>query len=171
MDAVLLTIYTLIVLALIGVVLLQRSDGGALGIGGGGGGFMTGRGAANALTRTTSVLAFLFFAMSLLLAIRAGGGEDADSIADQLTGAGQEAPAAVEPGEYTTDELLNSLSADEETPAPANDAAPAAGSEPETVESLIEDLGGEAPAAAPEAEADAAPQDGSDAAEEEAPQQ
>ncbi|MCB2098154.1 MAG: preprotein translocase subunit SecG, partial [Parvularculaceae bacterium] len=56
MHAVLLTVHALIVLALIGVVLLQRSDGGALGLGGGGGGFMSSRGAANVLTRTTSIL-------------------------------------------------------------------------------------------------------------------
>ncbi|MEM8936989.1 MAG: preprotein translocase subunit SecG [Pseudomonadota bacterium] len=87
MIAVLLTVHTLIVLALIGFVLLQRSDGGALGIGGGGtGGLMTGRGAANALTRTTSILAFLFFSTSIGLAIMAGsGGDDEESIIESLT--------------------------------------------------------------------------------------
>ncbi len=60
----------MIALVLIGVVLLQRSEGGALGIGGGGsGGFMTGRGAANFLTRLTAGLAASFFATSLLLSI------------------------------------------------------------------------------------------------------
>lgn len=109
MTAVILTIHVLIVLALIGVVLLQRSDGGALGIGGGsGGGFMTGRGAANALTRTTSILAAAFFATSLILAIRAGAGSD-DSIAiEELTG--QQAPVEqTEPAAATTDDILNSL--------------------------------------------------------------
>jgi preprotein translocase subunit SecG len=56
---------------LIGVVLLQRSEGGGLGIGGGGG-FMTSRGTANVLTRATAILAGLFFATSLLLSILAG---------------------------------------------------------------------------------------------------
>ena len=109
MTAVILTVHVLIVLALIGVVLLQRSDGGALGLGGGsGGGFMTGRGAANALTRTTSLLAAAFFATSLILAIRAGTGEDAESVIDELTG--QDAPTTEEPfGEPTTDDLLNRL--------------------------------------------------------------
>jgi preprotein translocase subunit SecG len=77
MSTVLLVIHSLIALALIGVVLLQRSEGGALGIGGGGsGGFMTGRGAANFLTRVTAGLAVAFFATSLLLSIIAnrGGG-------------------------------------------------------------------------------------------------
>ncbi len=61
MANVLIVAYLLIVLALIAVILLQRSEGGALGIGGGGGGFMTARGSANLLTRTTAILATLFF--------------------------------------------------------------------------------------------------------------
>lgn len=67
MTAVILTFHVLIVLALIGLVLIQRSEGGALGMGGGGGGggFMSGRGAANALTRTTSILAALFLPLHL----------------------------------------------------------------------------------------------------------
>ena len=55
MQTVLIVIHLMIVLALVGVVLLQRSEGGGLGIGGGSG-FMTARGAANALTRSTSIL-------------------------------------------------------------------------------------------------------------------
>jgi preprotein translocase subunit SecG len=70
MATVLLVIHLMVALALIGVVLLQRSEGGALGIGGGGGGgFMTGRGAANLLTRVTAGLAAAFFATSLLLSL------------------------------------------------------------------------------------------------------
>jgi preprotein translocase subunit SecG len=70
MATVLLIVHIMIALALIGVVLLQRSEGGALGIGGGGGGgFMTGRGAANFLTRATAGLAAAFFATSLLLTL------------------------------------------------------------------------------------------------------
>ncbi|MEM1410414.1 MAG: preprotein translocase subunit SecG [Pseudomonadota bacterium] len=68
MIAIILTIHTMIVLALVGVVLLQRSEGGALGMGGGGGGLMSGRGAATALTRTTTILASLFFLSSISLA-------------------------------------------------------------------------------------------------------
>ncbi|HEY0124777.1 MAG TPA: preprotein translocase subunit SecG [Rhizobium sp.] len=64
MQTVLLVIYLMIVVALIGVVLIQRSEGGGLGIGGGSG-FMSARGAANALTRTTAILAALFFALAL----------------------------------------------------------------------------------------------------------
>ena len=76
METVLIIVHLMIVAALIGSVLLQRSEGGALGMGGGGGGggFMTGRGTANALTRTTTYLALGFFATSLTLAILAGQG-------------------------------------------------------------------------------------------------
>ncbi len=68
MQTVLIVIHLMIVLALVGVVLIQRSEGGGLGIGGGSG-FMSARGTANALTRTTAILATLFFATSLGLGI------------------------------------------------------------------------------------------------------
>jgi preprotein translocase subunit SecG len=71
MTTVILLIHVMICVALVGIVLLQRSEGGALGIGGGGGGFMTGRSAGNALTKTTAVLAAAFFATSLTLSILA----------------------------------------------------------------------------------------------------
>jgi len=71
MQTVLIVIHLMVVVALVGVVLLQRSEGGALGVGGGGG-FLTGRGQANALTRATAILAALFFATSLALTIMAG---------------------------------------------------------------------------------------------------
>jgi preprotein translocase subunit SecG len=76
MQAVLLVIQLLVSVALIGVVLLQRSEGGALGMGGGGsglGGLFSPRGAADTLTRTTAILAIAFFAASIgltLLALR-----------------------------------------------------------------------------------------------------
>ena len=73
MQHVIIVIHLMLVLALIGVVLLQRSEGGGLGIGSsGGGGFMSSRGTANVLTRATAVLAGLFFATSLILSILAG---------------------------------------------------------------------------------------------------
>jgi preprotein translocase subunit SecG len=97
MTTVLLVIHILLALALIGVVLLQRSEGGGLGIGGGGGGggmggFLTGRGTANLLTRTTAILAAGFMLTSITLTILAGGGQP-DSILDALPG---EAPATSE---------------------------------------------------------------------------
>ncbi|WP_419911787.1 preprotein translocase subunit SecG [Hoeflea sp.] len=71
MQTVLIVIHLMIVVALVGVVLLQRSEGGALGIGGGSGGMMSARGAADALTRTTGILAAAFFATSIALGIYA----------------------------------------------------------------------------------------------------
>ncbi len=73
MQHVVIVIHLMLVLALIGVVLLQRSEGGGLGIGGGGG-FMSSRGTSNLLTRTTAILAGCFFATSLVLSILAGWG-------------------------------------------------------------------------------------------------
>jgi preprotein translocase subunit SecG len=73
MTAVVLVIHIMIAVALIGVILLQKSEGGALGMGGGGmSGFMTGRSTANLLTRTTAVLAGAFFLTSIALAYLAG---------------------------------------------------------------------------------------------------
>ena len=72
MSTVLLLIHLMIAIAHVGIILPQRSEGGALGIGGGGGGFMTGRSAGNALTKTTAILATCFFITSLLLSILAG---------------------------------------------------------------------------------------------------
>jgi preprotein translocase subunit SecG len=80
MQHVVIVIHLMLVLALIGVVLLQRSEGGGLGIGGSGGGFMSSRGTANMLTRATAVLAGLFFVTSLLLSILAGFNRKPSSI-------------------------------------------------------------------------------------------
>ena len=80
MTTVLLIVHMMIAAAMIGVVLLQRSEGGALGIGGGGGGFMTGRGAANFLTRVTAGLAAAFFVTSLALSIIATRPEKSPSL-------------------------------------------------------------------------------------------
>ena len=71
MTTVLLIIHLFVTLALIGMVLIQRSEGGGLGIGSsqGMGAFMGGRGTANLLTRTTAILGALFFGLSLTLAL------------------------------------------------------------------------------------------------------
>ena len=93
MITFLLVIHGLITLALVAVILLQRSEGGALGIGGGGGGgLMTARGAANLLTRSTTILAGLFIAMSILLAVLAAGTNKARVI--DPNAAAKVAPAA-----------------------------------------------------------------------------
>ena len=88
MQHVIIVIHLMLVLALIGVVLLQRSEGGGLGIGGGGG-FMSSRGTANVLTRATAILAGLFFVTSLILSILAGMNRAPTSIIQ----GGQSAPA------------------------------------------------------------------------------
>jgi len=68
MQTVLIVIHLLIVISLVGVVLIQRSEGGGLGIGGGSG-FMTARGTRNALTRLTAILAGCFFLTSIVLTV------------------------------------------------------------------------------------------------------
>jgi preprotein translocase subunit SecG len=73
MQTVVIVIHLMVVSAMIGLVLLQKSEGGGLGMGGGGGGgFMTSRGTSNVLTRTTAILAGVFFVTSLVLSIIAG---------------------------------------------------------------------------------------------------
>jgi preprotein translocase subunit SecG len=97
MQTVILVIHLLVALALIGVVLLQRSEGGALGIGGGGGGgagnLFSARGVGNALTRTTAWLAIAFFATSITLTVLATRGGSSKSVFDQAP-ATQSEPAA-----------------------------------------------------------------------------
>jgi preprotein translocase subunit SecG len=94
MMTFLLVVHILLALALIGVILVQRSEGGALGMGGGGGGgFMTARGSANLLTRTTAILATLFIISSIVLAILAGGHARPTSILDSAPTATPGAPA------------------------------------------------------------------------------
>lgn len=116
MSTVLLLIHIMVAVALVGVVLLQRSEGGALGIGGGGGGagggFMTGRSAGNALTKSTAILAACFFATSLSLSILASHNRAAPSILPAGSSDGL-APLQI-PG----------------TPAPAAPTAPAAPAAP-----------------------------------------
>lgn len=89
MLQVLLSIEIVIALALVGTILLQQSEGGALGMGGGGGGsgggfggFMSARGAANFLTRATAILAFLFISVALFLAVVSGQRDDGTSVFD-----------------------------------------------------------------------------------------
>lgn len=96
MSVVILVIHLMVAVALVGSILLQRSEGGALGIGGsgGGGGFMSGRGAANALTRTTTILAFAFFATSITLTLLARNAEAPSSIFDGVTTQQSGAPAS-----------------------------------------------------------------------------
>ena len=90
MERILLVIHLLLAVSLIGVVLLQKSEGGGLGIGGSGGGgggmsgFLTGRGTANLLTRATALLAAGFMLTSITLTIMAGAGDAPRSIIEDL---------------------------------------------------------------------------------------
>lgn len=85
MLIIVLVIHVLIALALIGVVLLQRSEGGALGMGGGsgGGGLMSGRSAGNVLTKSTGVLGAAFMATSIVLAVLSGRDGGSGSFLDE----------------------------------------------------------------------------------------
>src|SRR5438477_632121 len=84
MIVLLFVVHVFIAIALIGVVLLQKSEGGALGMGGGGmSGFMTGRSTANLLTRTTTYLAIVFFATSIGLVMLSNSGRAPRSIVDE----------------------------------------------------------------------------------------
>ena len=98
MENVLLIVHLVIALFMIGVVLLQRSEGGALGIGGGGGGLVSARGAATALSKITWALAVGFLCTSLMLTIVSGGGRDTGSVFDGQA-AGEEGGAIIALGE------------------------------------------------------------------------
>jgi len=131
----LLVIQALIAAAMIGVILMQRSEGGGLGVGGSPAGLLSARGAADFLTRATSVLATLFVVLSIVLAaLAATGGSSASKIDTSLSKSGQSAPAS--PGAPLTgtapvtsgvplsdDPLAAAAAADaapkEQTPAPA----------------------------------------------------
>jgi|SRR5213078_1348719 preprotein translocase subunit SecG len=94
MIVLLFVVHVFIAIALIGVVLLQKSEGGALGMGGGGmSGFMTGRSTANLLTRTTAVLAGLFFLTSIALVMLSNAGRAPRSLVDEAP-SGPVAPLA-----------------------------------------------------------------------------
>ena len=93
MKEVLLAVHLLIAVAMIGVVLLQKSEGGGLGMGGGGmSGFMTGRSTANLLTRTTAILAAVFMVTSITLGLLAASQRAPRSIVAEP--ASPSAPAA-----------------------------------------------------------------------------
>jgi preprotein translocase subunit SecG len=96
MIEVLLVLHVFVTIALIGVVLIQRSEGGGLGLGAsqGMGNFMTGRGTANLLTRATAVLGTLFFALSLGLAVLYHNSASTQPAAAILNGPAAPAPVA-----------------------------------------------------------------------------
>ena len=95
MIILLLAVHILIAITLVGVILLQKSEGGALGMGGGGmSGFMTGRTTANLLTRATAILAATFMTTSVLLVVMHNREHGPRSILEQSAPAAPETPAA-----------------------------------------------------------------------------
>ncbi|AOF90991.1 preprotein translocase subunit SecG [Sinorhizobium sp. RAC02] len=112
MQTILLVIYLMVVVALIGVVLIQRSEGGGLGIGGGSG-FMSARGTANALTRTTAILATLFFVLALGMGIIARYETQPTDILDRI------------PGTTGTGGVLDALGGGEQSQGTQNNQTPA----------------------------------------------
>jgi len=125
MQSVLIVIHLMIVVALVVTVLLQRSEGGALGVGGSG--FMTGRGQANVLTRATAILAALFFATSLGLTVLA---KLTQAPATIIQGAPPAAPAGEAPAQAPAqNNLLDQLKQleDQRQQAPVSDQPSAPG--------------------------------------------
>jgi len=124
MQTFIIIIHLLIVSAMIGVVLLQRSEGGGLGIGSTGG-FLTSRGTANVLTRTTAILAGLFFLTSLVLSILAGMERKPHSVIQggQAPAGQPGAPAPPSSGGGILD-TLRGIQAPAGAPAPAPPTGP-----------------------------------------------
>jgi len=121
MENVILVIHLILALALIGVVLLQRSEGGGLGMGGGGGGgAMTGRAAADALTKLTWILAIAFIATSITMTIIAAKNAAGSSVLDRLGDAPVEQPVTAPVAPATDDLLPPSASDTPITPPPAD---------------------------------------------------
>ncbi len=116
MQTVILTLHILVCVALIGSIMLQRSEGGALGIGGGGpgGGLMSSQGAAGALVRTTMIFAAVFFATSLVLTTMANRGRDDRSEVERAA----EREALETDGDALPDPLSGPLLGEEPAPLP-----------------------------------------------------
>jgi len=106
MFAFLLIVQTLIAVALISVILMQRSEGGGLGVGGSSSGFMTARGAADFLTRSTAILGGMFIALSIVMAAIAGATRQPvkidTSLANKLAPAPQSQPVQPVPATPTS---------------------------------------------------------------------
>ena len=120
MENVVLTIHLILALLLVGVVLLQRSEGGGLGMGTGG--VMTGRGAASALTRLTWIFAAGFICTSITLTVLAAAGSAGSSVTDQFGG---DAPVADAPVAPLGTDLLPPAPTDAPADAPLPETAPA----------------------------------------------
>jgi preprotein translocase subunit SecG len=114
----LLVVQTLVAIALVGTILMQQSEGGGLGVGGSSSGFMTARGAADFLSRSTAVLAGIFIVLAIALAAIAGVNRNPVAIDTSL--ANQVAPATVPATPVTGQQPPV-----QQQQAPANQPAPA----------------------------------------------
>ena len=108
MFAFLLIVQSLVAISLVGVILMQRSEGGGLGVGGSSSGFMTARGAADFLTRSTSILGGAFIVLSIVMAAIAGATREPTKIDTSLANSAapieQSNPAAPQPVPAAPDE-------------------------------------------------------------------
>jgi len=131
---ILLVIQIIICVALVGVILLQRSEGGALGMGGGTGGFMTARGAGNLLTRTTAILATLFFIVSFGLTIFGNTQRSNSSVTDRVDINAATPPAGAAAASAPTEPVTDPAAAAEEGPSLDDLAAPLPSDQPAPAE-------------------------------------
>ncbi|HEX6605113.1 MAG TPA: preprotein translocase subunit SecG [Sphingomicrobium sp.] len=99
MFAFLLIVQSLVAISLIGVILMQRSEGGGLGVGGSSSGFMTARGAADFLTRSTAILGGIFIVLSIVMAAIAGVTREPPKIDTSLATPSRSQPAAPAPAQ------------------------------------------------------------------------
>ena len=97
MFAFLLIVQSVIALALITTILMQRSEGGGLGVGGSSSGFMTARGAADFLTRATAILGGMFIVLSIVMAAIAGATRQPTKIDTSLSNLATPAPQKQQP--------------------------------------------------------------------------
>jgi len=124
MFTFLLIVQTIIAASLVGVILMQRSEGGGLGVGGSSSGFMTARGAADFLTRSTAILGGLFVVLSIALAAYAGASREPVKVDTSLANTVAPAPAAPTPAAPLAGQQGGTAA-----PATANPPAPATGND------------------------------------------
>lgn len=123
MQTVVIVVHLMIVAVLIGSVLLQKSEGGGLGMGGGAG-FMSSRGTANLLTRTTAILAGIFFVTSMVLAWMAGANRQPASILGTAPATQSQPGGATPIAPPTSGGVLDTLKKVDEQQAPSGPQAP-----------------------------------------------
>ena len=135
--AILLTIQIIVSVSMAGLILIQRSEGGALGMGGGGGGFMSARGTGNLLTRATAILGFVFFANSIGLTIVGNFSTRTTSAVDKVDTSGlmvDTSAQPIAPAAQTSTSAAPSLSdlplAGASAPSTAAPAAPVVNAKP-----------------------------------------